>query len=56
MPFSQLKETTIDLFRDEWQRKTRAMRALKLTDEEITFFYEDSKKMMINSIIFKIFF
>lgn len=50
MPFSEFKKAVLNLFKDEWERKTRALRALNLTEEEIRFFYEDSKKMMINFI------
>lgn len=48
--FDDLKQITIDLFKDEWERKRKALRALKLNDVEIEFFYQDSRKMMINFI------
>lgn len=45
---TELKETVIDLFRDEWARYKKGALELKLTQEELDFFAYGSQKMMVN--------
>ena len=48
MDYTELRQIVGDLFRGEWENKKEDFKTLDLAIDEITFFYSDSQKMMIN--------
>ena len=48
MDYTELRQIVGDLFRDEWKNKKEDFKTLDLAIDEISFFYSDSQKMMIN--------
>jgi len=48
LEYSDLRKMVLDLFKDEWESQEKTFPSLNLTEDELTFYYTDSQKMMLN--------
>jgi len=48
MDYSELRKTVIDLLKDEWLSQKSDIHSLRLTKDEVAFYFEESKKMILN--------